>query len=310
MMTSKEAGKRRQEVLVRAILLSLAALMALGMAMGCDADRTEAVRLYNQALIDFEGGATGSAMEQLEEALEVDPTFYQAAYILGQLQQQQFRNPEAAVDNYRRALDQEPDNAVFNYRLASALAESGENEDALDYFEEAIELKPEDARYWFEKGMSLEAIGEFTKAVDAYTEAIELQPRLRMAKDDAGGEHYHSLGDLYYRFRLYNEAFQVFENGAENNRANPRLKHGMGLAAVGLQRHGDAISAFEAVLEQDPDHLAANFSIANAYRENDDIDGAIEQLKSLVEDGGTALEPAQEAAAERLLNDLRADRDE
>lgn len=310
MMTTEIGEAKRPALWGRVILMALVLFVAVGTGLGCDADRTDAVRLYNEALVEFQSGSTGSAIDLLEQSLETDPTFYQAAYILGQLQQQQLRNPEEAAENFRRALDQEPDNPLFNYRLASALAESGEYEDAIDYFEEAIALEPEDARYWFEKGMSQEAVGEFMDAVDSYMKAIELQPRLRMAEHDPGGEHYHSLGDLYYRFRLYNEALQVFENGAENNQANARLYHGLGLAAMELERYEDAVEAFEKALERDPEHQAANFSIAEAYRESGDIDNAIVQLESLVEQGGSVLEPAQETAAEQILSELRAEKEE
>ena len=313
MTTTEQAGNWREIFGARALRTGLLVLVMAVVATGCqqlDRDRTDAVRLYNDALVDFESGATGSAIESLEEALEADPTFYHAAYTLGQIQHVQLNNPEDAVDNYRRALDQEPDNPRFNYRVAVALADSGEHEEALDYYREAISLDSEDARYWFQKGLSQDAVGEYVDAIDSYTKAIELQPRLRMAADDPGGEHYFSLGDLYYRFRLYHEASQVFENGAENNRDSARLQHGLGLAAMELDRYHEAVEAFEAALERDPEHQAANFSLAEAYHKSGDIDRAMEQLEILVQPGARGLDEAQQRAARQMLNELQAEEEE
>lgn len=313
MTTTEQAGRWRQMFRMRALGPGLVVLMMAVVATGCqqlDRDRTDAVRLYNDARVEFESGSTGSAITLLEESLETDPTFYHAAYMLGQLQHKQLNNPEDAVENYRRALAQEPDNPRFNYRVASALADSGEPEDALDYYREAISLDDENARYWFEKGLSLDAVGDYTEALDAYTTAIEMQPRLRMAEHDPGGEHYHALGDLYYRFRLYQEAIGVYENGVENNPNSARLRHGLGLAAIELERYDVAVEAFEAALERDPEHQAANFSLAEAYRESGDIDAAIEQLEILVEPGARGLDRTQQRAAQGILDELQAEREQ
>ncbi len=293
---------------VRAICIGLAVLLLGAVAVGCDKDRTDAVRLYNDAMRAFEGGGTGEAVGLLEESLEKDPTFYQAAFTLGQLQHRQLRNPEDAAPNFRRALDQEPENPRFNYHYAMALADSGDHEDAVDYFEVAISHDSDDARFWFGLAMSQEATGEFTDAVDSYMSSIELQPRLRVAEHDMGGEHYYRLGELYYRFRLFNEAVQVFENGAENNPTSARLQHGLGLSTIALGRHDDAVEAFEKALELDPSYAAASFSLVEAYRESGDIDKAIEQIEAL--DGVRGLERIQQQAAQRVLNELRAERDE
>lgn len=304
------SGNWRRWTTKVSMALLVSAVTVMAMLMGCDPDRTEATRSYNEAMHELEHDGTGEAITLLEESLEADPTFYHAAYMLAQIQHQRLRSPEDAVENYRRALDQEPDNIRFQHRVGWALTDSGEYEEAIEYLEDATSKKPEDAHMWFNKGRAKEGKGAFLEAIDAYSKSIEHQPRLRLDVDDPGGEHYYSLGDLYYRFRLYDEAVQVFENGVKNNPDSKRLYHGLGLASAELERYDDAIEAYEAVLEMDPTHEHANFNLADAYYESGNIDDAIDQLKALTEGAGGALSETHRVSAERRLDELTEERDQ
>ena len=291
--------------------LGLAVLILAGLLLpACDADRAEAVRAYNEGMQAFEMGGTSQAVGFMELALEEDPSFTDAAYTLGQIYQQRMGDPENAAHNFRRALDQEPDNPRFAYRLGSALAETGDHSQAIRYFRQAVSHDPEYARAWYEKGMSQQAEGDFMDAVESLTEAIQLEPRLRLAEDDIGGEHYHALGDLYLRFRLYDHAIGVYENAVRNNPEATRLHHGLGVSLMNLDRHSQAVESFEEVLARDEEHGSANFNIAVAYYESGDLDAAIAQLTDLVERGGAGMTGPRRQAAEALLDDLTAEEEE
>lgn len=294
---------RRQESVLAVAGLAAVILMGL-MSTGCNADRTEAVRAYNEGLEAFESGSSSKAVQRMEAALEQDPTFTVAAYTAGQIQQQRLGDPDGAVQNFRRALDHDPDNPRYAYRLGSALADLGEHEEAIGHFEKAVAEDPDYSRAWFEQGMSQETVGDFVEAVESFTKSIETNPRLRMDEDDPGGEAYHALADLYLRFRLYDHAVQVYENGVSNNPSSERLHHGQGVALMRLDRHGDAVDAFESALEIDPEHGSANFNIAVAQHESGDRDAAMEQLEQLIEQGGAGMTEPRRQAAQALLDDL------
>lgn len=301
-------GWRKVNTIIPWTLMGLIAVTLLVPA--CDADRAEAVRAYNEGMQAFEGGATSQAVGFMEVALEEDPTFTDAAYTLGQIYQQRMGDPESAANNYRRALDHDPDNPRFAYRLGSALAEMGDHDQAISYFNQAISHDPDYARAWYDKGRSQEANGEFLDAVEAYMTAIELRPRLRLAADDPGGEHYHALADLYLRFRLHDHAVRVYENGVRNNPETVRLHHGLGVALMELGRYGEAVDSFQAALDRQPDHGSASFNIAVANYEAGNLDAAIDQLTDLVEGGAAGMTEVRRQAAQAVLDDLTAERDE
>ncbi len=281
--------------------------VAAFLLVGCDFDRTAAVRELNNGLAAFSAGDSSEAVAFMEAALQADPTFSEAAYYQGQVYQVRVGDLEAAARSYRRALDIDGDNPRYAYRLGHVLAEQGDHEGAIRNFEIAVLNDPEYARAWFAKGLSEDAAGQFTDAIDSYARAIEINPRLRMDESDPGGEHYHALGDLYLRFRLFDHAAQVYENGARNNVSSPRMSHGHGVALMQLGQFEEAARSFEDTLKLDSRHGSANFNLAVAHNSQGNRDAAIKQLEGLLEYGGAGLNQARLQGAQALLSELTAE---
>ena len=291
--------------------LLLAVLIVVGLWIpACDASRAEAVRAYNEGMQAFQMGSPSQAVGFMEVALEEDPTFTDAAYTLGQIYQQRMGDPQNAAHSYRRALDHEPENPRFAYRLGTALAEMGDHREAIRNYRQAISHREDYPRAYYDMAMSQQAEGDFLDAVRSLMTSIEQEPRLRLAEDDIGGEHYHALGDIYLRFRLYDHASQVYENGVRNNPDAVRLHHGLGLSLMHLGRHSQAVDSFQEVLDREPEHASANFNIAVAMYQSGDLQGAIDQLTDLVERGGAAMTGPRRQAVEALLDDLTAEEEE
>ncbi len=302
----KRAGQKKR-FSTMSLTVGLGTLCLILLVTGCSFDRAEAVREFNMGLNAYNHGETSDAIAHMEAAVQRDPTFAEASYYLGQVYQVRAQNFDAAEGAYRRALDIDPENPRYAYRLGHVQAESGQHERAINSFRTAVELEPTYARAWFAKGMSQEALGQFAEAADTYGRAIEANPRLRMAADDIGGGHYHALGDLYLRFRLFDHAARVYENGARNNPEQPRLHHGLGVAQMQLGLFDDAAESFQATLAIDPRHSSANFNLAVAHASRGDRDSAIELLERLSEGGGRGMDGPRLAAVRNLLGDLRAE---
>lgn len=290
-------------------ILGALILLVVGCAVGCSLERAEATRQLNQGLAAMSGGDTSTVVTHLEAALEADPGFAEAAYYLGQVHQMRNRNFNEAARFYRRANDLEPENPRYAYRLGTVLAQQDNHAEAIRFFDEAVGQAPDYARAWFAKGLSQEAEGEFGAALDSYMEAIRVNPRLRMTANDPGGEHYHALGDLYVRFRLFDHAVSVYENGFANNPQSPRLSQGLGTALMGLNRPDDAVRAFENTLELDAQNGPANFNLTVALRDAGRLGEAIAHGEKVLA-SGAGLNEARGRALELLLEDLRLERED
>lgn len=162
-----------------------------------------------------------SAEKEWKEAIEANPQNYQAYILLGQLYQQQGKIPQAlrevdqlldrndrlvpaylqkayylqlsndnrgAMDNYRKALELDPKNAVAANNLAWLLADSGTNlEEALSLAKEAKKLRPEDPEIADTLGWTYYKMKNYTLAAD------QLLYSVNNRKQPQAG-HYYRLG--------------------------------------------------------------------------------------------------------------------
>jgi tetratricopeptide (TPR) repeat protein len=81
-----------------------------------------------------------------------------------------------AVDVYRQALAENPNDAAEYYRAAWAYHRSGQPKAAMAAIERAIALEPGSARHHARAGWVHEAAGQIDKALAAYRQALVLQP--------------------------------------------------------------------------------------------------------------------------------------
>jgi tetratricopeptide (TPR) repeat protein len=92
------------------------------------------------SLLRLKGELTEAA-DQYRQAVEIDPNSPVGPMNLGDLLMT-LGKPEEAARWYRRALELEPTAALSCIRLAGALAHSGRSEEAIGYYEEAIRKAP------------------------------------------------------------------------------------------------------------------------------------------------------------------------
>jgi tetratricopeptide (TPR) repeat protein len=81
-----------------------------------------------------------------------------------------------AIDVYRQALAEKPNDAVAWYRAAWTYHRSGQAEAAVTAIERAIALDPAAVRHHARAGRIYEATGQIDKALVAYRQALVLQP--------------------------------------------------------------------------------------------------------------------------------------
>lgn len=88
-------------------------------------------------------------------------------------------NYETAAELYRKAIDENPDDARLHYNLGSALAKIGESEAAVQAFQTAKQLmdNPEDkARADYNAGTALSEAEMYEEALDFYRSAMRNNP--------------------------------------------------------------------------------------------------------------------------------------
>lgn len=173
---------------------------------------------YKKAEISMKYGLMDEAIKYLNQALSLDPTHYQAYYLLGMVFYKEQRFEEAA-SAFQSCLKLQPDYSEAHSGLASAyeamdslekaeeelktaytidsnhdtclkLAEIYFKQDkmnlALDYVQEAIQKDNQSTAAYNLKGVILNQKGDYAEAITCFSNAVSIDPNFVVARINLG----------------------------------------------------------------------------------------------------------------------------
>jgi tetratricopeptide (TPR) repeat protein len=120
-------------------------------------------------------GREAEAAAAYRKALELDPTYVQAALNLADLQRATGREDEAER-TLREALKRSPQSAPVHHALGLALVRQKRTAEALAALALAAKLAPEDARFAYVYGVALHDTGKRPEAIRTLRAALERHP--------------------------------------------------------------------------------------------------------------------------------------
>ncbi len=156
-------------------------------------------------------GRHDEAEEQLQSALELEPTHAGAYYGLGKRAEAISRFAEA-VDHYRRAVELRPAPLYFN-ALGAVLYDLGRYDEAGEAFEETLAISPNDLNALRNLGGIYYAQGRLEEAASKLQAALKIRPNASL---------FSNLGTVLFSRGLYSQAAIAFEDalamdGASNS---------------------------------------------------------------------------------------------
>lgn len=248
-----------------------------------------------------------------DRILEHHPQQADAYFSLGRIEQA-YGNESAACQSYEKAWQLEP--ADRDYRLclaeslfaigrkyqamehAQALMEAApswvqpyslaariyysedQKEAALVHYRKACELEPENSSLIYSLAALQHELGLYPDALASYRELLRLQP------DSV--EVRHNLANLYYLLDELGESRRMLEQLLEQNQ-RPRERSWemsyrlLGFVHARLNQHDDSIEAYKYAILCAPDRLENYLFLASAYREQLQLEYAINTLKYVSE---------------------------
>ena len=169
-------------------------LMALLLATACSDDDSDPAGQAEDAAEQVQNGLEAHAdgdLEQAEEeykaALENDPENVFALYNLGLVEQTTDRDVDAEK-HYRQVLAINPNFPAALFNLAILRSEASAVDEAVSLYERVITLAPENAGAHLNLGLLLQQLGREDRAQTALSTAVQLDPTLasRVAAANAG----------------------------------------------------------------------------------------------------------------------------
>ncbi len=210
---------------------------------------------YNLGVALADQGRLDAAIQQYRAAVQAKPDYAEAHYNLGLILANRGQVDEA-MEHYQAAADVAPDFSEAHNKLGIALVGRGRFDEAIAHYRAAIKAKPDYAEAHNNLGSALASKGEVTEAMEHFLAALEIQPNYAEAHNNLGAS-LEACGNVDEAIAQYEQAIKIKPDYAEahNN-----------LGAL-LGRQGslsEAIAHFRRALEIDPQHAGARRNLGIA----------------------------------------------
>ncbi len=173
-------------------------------AIALDPDFWEAQ--YNLGVIFFNFDQFTRALNQFEKVISKNPSFYKPYYGMGIIFFLQ-RKYQQAIDSYQKVLELSPDHDRALYYLGRIYVRMDSIKRGLDYLNKSAELNPNYSPTQYHIGLANMKRGWYKSAVKALKATIKLNPDNHLA--------HNSLGECFYRLQRFDEALFEYNRAIE-----------------------------------------------------------------------------------------------
>jgi tetratricopeptide (TPR) repeat protein len=171
---------------------------------------------------------------------------------------------EEAVEDFKQAVQLDPDFAEAHYRLGLAYNATKQTEEANKSFEQAVKVyekltkqdpKNSDAYYFL--GLCFEKLGKYDDAVRALKEAVKTSP-------DENDDKYFELASAQYKLAQYDESVRALNKALEINPDNFPAQELLEQAKSGAERIEEFRKHQEQLRKQQNSNTNANTNTRNS----------------------------------------------
>lgn len=196
-----------------------------------------------------------NALRNARHALELDPTYAEAAFIIADIRAEQ-GNLDQAIPLYRKYIDMIVEKEGPQAKLARLLNERGVElaaqrhfQKAAEHFRETLNITPDNPEALCNLANVLVELGRIDDAVTAYQQAIDLSPDHRKAN--------MNLAIALARKGDMPAAADAFQNVIRIDPDNFRAYHNRGIILAQLGRRDEALQSFRQALRIRPNDPAS-----------------------------------------------------
>jgi Flp pilus assembly protein TadD len=175
-----------------------------------DAPVTEFYQVFDRAMDLEKKQQHSAAMAEWKKALQLDPEDAKANYNLGLILTRKGRLDEA-IPHFEKAVLEDPRFAEAHNNLGIALVQKGEVDDAIRHFQKAVEGDPKFADAHNNLGLALLQKGKVDEAVPHFQKALEVDPKQAQTYYNLGGALYMQ-GKITESLRRWREGLRVDPN--------------------------------------------------------------------------------------------------
>jgi len=210
-------------------------------------------------------------------------------YVRGYLQELAGHD-DAALAEYAKALQVDPDSVALRHHAASLAFKQGRYEDGIRFAEEVLRRDPDHLPTLFLLGRW------YAGTTDHVDRAVELFEHMTALEPDKA-EPYLNLGLLYGRLERYADAERVIRRAIEIEPNAPAAYLYLGKVAAGQHKWEQAVVQFEKAIELAPFFEHAYIALGDLYAQRGDRAKAVGVYKRLL----AKVDPHDAEAVGRLV---------
>ncbi|MEH1967180.1 tetratricopeptide repeat protein [Nostoc sp.] len=231
-------------------------------------------KLYQEGLNKYEAGNYEGAVEDFNQAIELDPQNAlaynrrgDAYYRLGDYEQAQADSSQAILLNPQDA------NAYFDRGFA--FSELGKYKEAIADYTEAIKLNSQNAYAYYGRGLARAQVKDNKEAIGDFSKAIALKPQYT--------EAYLQRGILRRRLRQRLGAIQDFDTVIKINPSDAKAYYQRGLTqSINKQKYA-ALKDYTDAININPKYIEAYLNRGDVYSDLGDKLEATEDYNSILQ---------------------------
>jgi len=156
----------------------------------------------------------------------------------------------AAIENYRHAIENQPEYVAAYNNLGTALVHQGNLDAAREIYEQALKINPNWATLHNNLGKVFQSQGKLDQALKYFRKAIELDPNMVLA-------HYN-LGRIWWQERNYEAAVACFEEVIARNSGNVKIYSDCGALLIAQGEIKKALTYFRKAIALEPAFVTAH----------------------------------------------------
>ena len=234
------------------------AMAAYGLAIKKTSNPGTIAKIYtNIAILYKKNGQTKEAVEYLKKAIEMDPLYYYASKVLGQIYEEQGLNDEAVIEFEKVIKINKNDFETFNL-LGIIFSKTGDLEKAEKNFKKSLEILPNFKEGLVNFGMLNYKLKKYNESIKYIKKAISIDQNYLDASNKLA-IIYDTIGNKEDAVKLFRKL--IYDNPnylpARYNLAEIYLKDKMYL---------EALSEFSAIIEFNSESEVAKKKISEIKR--------------------------------------------
>jgi Tfp pilus assembly protein PilF len=148
-----------------------------------------------------------------------------------------------AIEQYKKALEKDPEQANILGNMADCYSKMDKNNEALELYQKAVAIKPDDAALYNNLGVVLSKLGKSTESQAAFKKAASLNP-------GASAQNLYNIGATLVNNGKSAEAAESFKQAIAVDPSFAEAYYQLGLCLSGNpDTAGDAINALQKYIQ-------------------------------------------------------------